>query len=95
MNLIERAIREAYAAESAYRQQQLGYQDHVWVMIVSIREDIAGRWSRAEIDETLRSMARGDDVVIAPENNQKILTPAQRYGAVIIGQQEKHMMMIY
>jgi hypothetical protein len=85
---IERAIREAYAAEIAYRPAGA-----TWISLTCIREDIAGTGTRYEIDEVLIDMARRDATLV-PENNQKILTEADRGAAIRTGGQDKHLLAI-
>ncbi|MEV0994622.1 hypothetical protein [Nonomuraea sp. NPDC050202] len=64
-----------------------------WSSLTEIRQHLT-RWTRPEVDTTLRLMERLEDVCIAPESNQKTLTLADREAAVEIGGQAKHLIWI-
>lgn len=64
-----------------------------WISLADVRPHLT-RWSRADQDNTLRKMARMGDVKLAPQSNQKRLTPEERAAAVTIGGQAKHCIWI-
>ena len=49
---------------------------------------------RAELDRALLMLSRSADAAIAPESNQKTLTPADRAASIRIGGQDKHLLAI-
>ena len=52
-------------------------------------------WVREQVDEALRRMNRSSEgVTVAPEEDQKTLTRAEREAAVRIGVQYKHLLRI-
>ena len=58
--------------------------------LLTLLADVA----RAEVDAALRLMNRMSDVAIAPASNQKALTDTDREAAVIIGDEDKHLLWI-
>lgn len=63
------------------------------VMLADVRDALPGV-PRSELDATLARMNRSADVHITPESNQKALTDRERAGAVLIGNQERHLIAI-
>jgi len=82
---LESRIRAAYAELSAERG--------TWVSLTPLRRMLADV-PRERVDETLARMERLPDVNLVPESNQKTLTPEDREAAVIIGEQDKHLLWI-
>lgn len=82
---VETRIRKAYA--------RLAERPYEWVSLTLLRP-LLGDVPRHEVDATLRKMIGMPDVRIVPWENQKTLTPADRDAAVVIGGQEKHMILI-
>jgi hypothetical protein len=82
---LESRIRAAYAELSAERG--------TWVSLTPLRRILADV-PRERVDETLARMERLPDVNLVPESNQKTLTPEDREAAVIIGEQDKHLLWI-
>ncbi|GII58873.1 hypothetical protein Pth03_72620 [Planotetraspora thailandica] len=81
----EALIREAYA--------ELVREPGGWVGLAELRvflRDVA----RDRLDDALRRMAIMPDVDIVPESNQKALTPRDRKAALVIGDQDKHLLSI-
>ncbi|MFN3007155.1 hypothetical protein [Mycolicibacterium wolinskyi] len=64
-----------------------------WVSLVSLREAVPGL-ARAEVDAALVNLYQQPGVSLIPEENQKVLTAADRAAAVQIGDQNKHLMAI-
>ncbi|GAA1308018.1 hypothetical protein Psi02_65930 [Planotetraspora silvatica] len=82
---VEALIREAYA--------ELVMEPGGWVSLTELRvllRDVA----RTKVDETLRRMAAMPDVDVVPESNQKALTRRDREAALVIGDQDKHLLAI-
>jgi hypothetical protein len=82
---VEALIREAYG--------ELVMEPGGWVSLTELRvllRDV----TRTKADETLRRMAAMPDVNIVPESNQKALTRRDREAALIIGDQDKHLISI-
>ncbi|MET9262660.1 hypothetical protein [Amycolatopsis sp. NPDC004079] len=82
---LELRLRNAYAA--------LATGPRAWVALARLRpffEDVP----RAEADGALRRLARAPDVNLAPEDNQKALTDADRAAAIHLGGQDKHLLAI-
>ncbi|GAA4575174.1 hypothetical protein [Planotetraspora kaengkrachanensis] len=81
----EALIREAYA--------ELVLEPGGWVSLTELRvllRDV----TRSKVDETLRRMAAMPDVNIVPESNQKALRRRDREAALVIGDQDKHLISI-
>ncbi|MEV0728013.1 hypothetical protein [Polymorphospora sp. NPDC050346] len=88
----------APAADDAEARIRTAYADlagtpGTWVSLTRIRADVDDL-PRADVDRALRHMYRLPDVHIVPESNQKSLSTADRAAAVIIGDQEKHLLAI-
>jgi hypothetical protein len=82
---IEAQIRTAYT--------ELSDKPGAWVSLTELRP-LLGEATRAEIDDMLTRMNRMPDVNIIPESNQKTLSQRDREAAVIIGDQDKHLISI-
>ncbi|WP_271219711.1 hypothetical protein [Streptosporangium carneum] len=78
-------IRAAYA--------ELAVEPGAWVSLARLRP-LLGGFARAEVDSALKGMIHLPEVSIVPENNQKALTPEARAAAVVIGDQDKHLISI-
>jgi hypothetical protein len=49
---------------------------------------------RAELDAALQTLNRAPGVSLIPEENQKVLTAADRDAAIVIGDHAKHLLAI-
>jgi hypothetical protein len=58
-----------------------------------LRDELGGA-SREEVDVALHALYRTPEVSLIPEENQKGLTAADRAAAVVIGDQNKHLIAI-
>ncbi|MEV8637577.1 hypothetical protein AB0395_38635 [Streptosporangium sp. NPDC051023] len=72
---------------------ELAAEPGAWVSLARLRP-LLGDAERTEVDRTLKGMIHLPDVSIIPESNQKVLTSEGRAAAVIIGDQEKHLISI-
>ncbi|MFJ6199329.1 hypothetical protein [Micromonospora sp. NPDC092111] len=82
---LARRIRVTYAA--------LATEPGTWVSLTRLRP-FFGDVSTADLDEALRQLEREADVDIAPESNQKMLTPDDLVAALRLGGQDKHLLAI-
>lgn len=82
---VEYQVRAAYVNLAAH--------DGGWVDLVRLR-DVLPNVSKHELDAALTRMYRLPDVSLVPQENQRILTDADREAAVNIGDQDKHRIMI-
>lgn len=64
-----------------------------WVSLARLRPMLTGT-TRDEVDAELRRMEQLPDVAIAPEENQKALTPADRAAAIRLGGKDKHLLWV-
>ncbi|KHO25457.1 hypothetical protein QQ44_14020 [Mycolicibacterium setense] len=64
-----------------------------WVSLLRLREAVPGL-TRPTVDAALISLYQQPGVSLIPEENQKVLTPADREAAVEIGNQDKHLIAI-
>lgn len=64
-----------------------------WVALARLRAELPDV-GHPELDDTLRRMYRIPGVHLIPEENQKVLTDADRHAAVVIGEQHKHLIAI-
>ena len=64
-----------------------------WVSLVQLREAV-GKLARHDVDTALISLYQQPGVSLIPEENQKVLTAADRSAAVVIGDQNKHLIAI-
>jgi hypothetical protein len=78
-------LRNAYAA--------LATEPGAWVALSRLRP-FFGDLPKADVDEALRMLSRAADVNLVPENNQKVLSDADRAAAVHVGGQDKHLLAI-
>lgn len=72
--------------------RRLATEPRDWVALARLRDDVGHR--RNDVDEALRRLSREDDVVIAPEENQKSLSDWDRQCELWIGGQAKHLISI-
>jgi hypothetical protein len=82
---IEDRIRHAYAS--------LTPRPGGWVSLTRLRAELADA-SLAEVDAALHTLYRIPGVSLIPEENQKVLTAADRDAAIVIGDQDKHLIAI-
>ncbi|GAA3801361.1 hypothetical protein GCM10022226_21330 [Sphaerisporangium flaviroseum] len=82
---IEARIRAAYAT--------LARRPGTWVGLAEVRS-LLRDVPRADVDGALRRLFLTNGVNLIPESNQKTLTPQDRDAAVIIGDQDKHLLWI-
>ena len=78
-------IRAAYTA--------LAGRPGAWVALATLREQLDDL-PRTELDDTLGALYRSGAISLIPEENQKVLTPADRAAALEVGQQAKHLISI-
>jgi hypothetical protein len=64
-----------------------------WVSLTRLRAVLADT-DRADVDDALRTLARTPGVSLIPEENQKVLTAADRDAAITIGPENKHLIAI-
>ncbi|OMC36950.1 hypothetical protein A5740_05805 [Mycobacterium sp. GA-1841] len=64
-----------------------------WVSLRSLRQAVP-ELPRPTVDAALISLYQQPGVSLIPEENQKVLTPADRDAAVKIGNQDKHLIAI-
>lgn len=64
-----------------------------WTSLADLR-DATPHLTRAEQDMAFKRIEQMDDANVVPESNQKALSERERAGAVVIGDQPKHMLMI-
>ena len=64
-----------------------------WVSLLRLRQAVPGL-PRPTVDAALISLYQQPGVSLIPEENQKVLTPADRDAAVEIGNQHKHLIAI-
>jgi hypothetical protein len=86
---VENAIRQAYRSS--------GRSPSGWASLADVRDQLGSGYSRQEVDDALARMSRqqgADRIVLTPEANQKTLTPRTRSAAVILGNQDKHAVLI-
>ena len=82
---IEDRIRHAYAS--------LTPRPGGWVSLTRMRAELADA-SRADVDAALHTLYRIPGVSLIPEENQKVLSAADRDAAIVIGDQDKHLIAI-
>ncbi|MEU0499141.1 hypothetical protein [Mycobacterium sp. NPDC006124] len=82
---IEARVRTAYVRLAAHHGG--------WVDLVRLRDELSDV-SRHDLDAALTKMYRIPGVSLIPEENQKVLTDADRAAAVSIGAQDKHLIAI-
>lgn len=64
-----------------------------WVSLVRLRDEVPDV-ARDAVDAALINLYQQPGVSLIPEENQKVLTPADRTAAVTIGDQHKHLIAI-
>ncbi len=82
---LDERIRKAYA--------EVVRQPGDYIMLAQLREMLPDV-RRDDLDAALTQLNRLPDVHVVPESNQKVLTEAERAGAVSIGNQLKHLLAI-
>jgi hypothetical protein len=64
-----------------------------WVSLTRLRTELTDT-PRAEVDAALHALFRAPGVSLIPEENQKVLTARDRDAAVVIGDENKHLIAI-
>jgi hypothetical protein len=82
---VEDRVRRAYAG--------LTPRPGGWVSLTRLRIELADT-RRADVDAALHTLFRAPGVSLIPEENQKVLTAADRDAAVVIGDENKHLIAI-
>jgi hypothetical protein len=82
---VEQKVRDAYV--------RLAARSGGWVDLVRLRDALSDV-SRHDLDAALTRMYRVKGISLIPEENQKTLTDADRAAAVVIGDQDKHLIAI-
>ncbi|WNG83753.1 hypothetical protein C6A86_008910 [Mycobacterium sp. ITM-2016-00316] len=78
-------IRDAYTALAA--------RPGAWVALATLRAQLDDL-PRTAIDDALGELYRAGAISLIPEENQKVLTPADRAAALEVGNQAKHLISI-
>lgn len=78
-------IRDAYTALTA--------RPGAWVALTKLRGHLDDL-PRADIDDALAELYRAGAISLIPEENQKVLTSADRAAALEVGNQAKHLISI-
>lgn len=78
-------IRAAYTA--------LAIRPGAWVALTTLRGHLDDL-PRTDIDDALGDLYRTGAISLIPEENQKVLTPADRAAALEVGNQAKHLISI-
>lgn len=78
-------IRDAYTALTA--------RPGAWVALAKLRAHLDDL-PRTDIDDALGELYRTGAISLIPEENQKVLTPADRAAALEVGNQAKHLISI-
>lgn len=82
---VDDRIRHAYTALTA--------RAGAWVALTRLRTQLDDL-PRTEIDRALSELYRSGAISLIPEENQKVLTPADHAAAVDVGSQAKHLISI-
>jgi len=94
VSLERQAEIRAAIEEIAFRQGARFGASGQAVTMKTVREELGDRFPRAEVDNVVQALNRTPDWDIVPESNQKMLTPRERLAAVVIGNQDKHVIII-
>ncbi len=82
---LDERIRNAYG--------RLASRPGGWVSLTHLRAEFVDA-SREDLDAALHTLYRTPGVSLIPEENQKVLTAADRDAAIVIGEQHKHLIAI-
>jgi hypothetical protein len=82
---IEASIRAAYA--------RLAIEPGSTVRLSRLRNELRDI-PRTDLDDALARLRRAADVALIPEENQKTLTDEERAAAVVVGNQQNHLLSI-
>lgn len=63
-----------------------------WVTIKDVRKALGDKFTREEVDTALTELGRQKRVHLLPEENQKVLTQADRDSAVVVGNTPYHFL---
>jgi hypothetical protein len=91
VNSPEAQIRAVVQDLLAERGRKVGIGQYV--TLEDVRNRLPSDLDRATVDHALKMLGRAD-AVLAPESNQKTLTPEQRAAAVHLGGQDKHVIAL-
>jgi hypothetical protein len=81
---LEERIRIAY--------RELVREPRGWVALVDLRPKLGA--SAEEADAVLKELSRAGKVHLVPEDNRKVLTPADHEAAIRIGGEDNHLLSI-
>ncbi|WNG88589.1 hypothetical protein C6A87_004955 [Mycobacterium sp. ITM-2016-00317] len=81
---VESRVRAAY--------RRLAERPGGWVSLTELRAELD--LPRAEVDAALATLHRSPGVAVIPQEDQKVLTEADRAAAVLIGDRPKHLIAI-
>lgn len=81
---LETRIRVAY--------RELVREPRGWVALVDLRPKLGA--SAQEVDIVLKELSRAGAVHLVPEDNRKVLTPADHEAAIRIGGEDNHLLSI-
>jgi len=65
-----------------------------WVKLADLRDQVGESINRHEMDAAMIRMHREQRAILIPESNQKVLQDRDRWSAVEIGEQMKHLISI-
>ena len=82
---IEASIRAAYA--------RIAREPGSTVRLSRLRNELRDI-TRSDLDDALARLRRAADVSLIPEENQKTLTDEERAAAVVVGNQQNHLLSI-
>lgn len=82
---VETRVRTTYA--------ELAREPGAWVRLSRLRPALADI-PRSDLDDALARLRRAPDVSLIPEENQKTLTDEDRAAAVVVGNQDNHLLAI-
>jgi hypothetical protein len=81
---LETRIRVAY--------RELVREPRGWVALVDLRPKLGA--PATEVDAVLKELSRAGKAHLVPEDNRKVLTPADREAAIRIGGEDNHLLSI-
>ncbi|MGK3202351.1 hypothetical protein [Amycolatopsis sp. MEPSY49] len=90
-------IAEATTAGDLEDRIRVAYRELVreprgWVALVDLRPKLGAPAN--EVDAVLKEMSRAGKAHLVPEDNRKVLTPADREAAIRIGGEDNHLLSI-
>ena len=92
-DLFQPEVTEGLESQIKRAYRKLAAKPGDWVPLAKLRPLLNGA-SKEDVDTTLKTLGRKQDITLAPNPNRKVVTADDRDAAVLIGGDENHLIAI-